>query len=97
MRDAVIGGKYVSRTRAQAAVMNDPSNKDDVRTCVDGFPCVVFYRYSEDDNNWKFLGKYNFNNDKSTESVFGNTTMKIVMNLNITQRITTTLMIVGRK
>lgn len=71
MRDAVIGGKYVSRTRAQAAVMNDPSNKDDVRTCVDGFPCVVFYRYSEDDNNWKFLGKYNFNNDKSTESVFG--------------------------
>ena len=70
MRDAILGNKYVSRTRAQAAVMNT-NDKRDVRTAVDGFPCVVFYRYSEDDLNWKFLGKFNFNNDKSTESVFG--------------------------
>lgn len=71
MRDAILSGKAVSRTRAQAAVMSDASNRMDVRTCVDGFPCVVFYRYGMDDINWKFLGKYNFNNDKSTESVFG--------------------------
>lgn len=71
MRDAVLGGSFVSRTRAQSIIMSDASNRMDVRTCVDGFPCVVFYRYSEDDVNWKFLGKYNFNNDKSTESVFG--------------------------
>ena len=71
MRDAVLGGKFVSRTRAQQIIMSDPTNRMDVRTCVDGFPCVVFYRYSVDDTNWKFLGKYNFNNDKSTESVFG--------------------------
>ncbi len=70
MRDAVLGGKYVSRTRAQQTVADSGSNMD-VRTSVDGFPCVVFYRYSLDDTNWKFLGKYNFNNDKSTESVFG--------------------------
>ena len=71
MRDAILGDKYVSRTRAQAVVMSDTSNKMDVRTTVDGFPCVVFYRYALDDIDWKFLGKYNFNNDKSTESVFG--------------------------
>ena len=71
MRDAILGSKYVSRTRAQEAAMNNPDYQYDVRTSVDGFPCVVFYRYSLDDTNWKFLGKYNFNNDKSTESVFG--------------------------
>lgn len=42
----------------------------DVRTAIDGFPIVVFYQ------PWgkeapRFEGKYNFNNDKSTESVFG--------------------------
>lgn len=71
MRDATLEGKFVSRTRAQAVVMSDPTNNMDVRTTVDGFPCVVFYRYSMDDTDWKFLGKYNFNNDKSTESVYG--------------------------
>ena len=70
MRDALLAGNPVSRTRAQDAVMNS-SSKMDVRTCVDGFPIVIFHRYSEDDTNWKFVGKYNFNNDKSTESVFG--------------------------
>ena len=42
----------------------------DVRTCVDGFPIVVFYQ-SLDGSAPRFEGKYNFNNDKSTESVFG--------------------------
>ena len=73
MRDAILNGVYVSRTRAQASVMSEGVNQRnwDVRTCVDGFPCVVFHRTSLDDNNWKFVGKFNFNNDKSTESVFG--------------------------
>lgn len=71
MRDAAIDGTFVSRTRAQAVTMSDSENRMDVRTTVDGFPIVCFYRTSVDDNNWKFLGKYNFNNDKSTESVFG--------------------------
>ena len=42
----------------------------DVRTCVDGYPCLLFYRNSAGDQP-VFLGKYNFNNDKSTEAVFG--------------------------
>lgn len=75
MRDAAIDGKFISRTQAQTVSMADPDNNMDVRTTVDGFPCVVFYKYAPnegiEDTVWKFLGKYNFNNDKSTESVFG--------------------------
>ena len=42
----------------------------DVRTAIDGFPIVVFYQ-PLDGSAPRFEGKYNFNNDKSTESVFG--------------------------
>ncbi len=42
----------------------------DVRTTIDGFPIVVFYQ-SLDGSTPRFEGKYNFNNDKSTEDVFG--------------------------
>ena len=42
----------------------------DVRTTIDGEPCLFFYRGSLDETP-QFLGKYNFNNDKSTEDVFG--------------------------
>lgn len=41
-----------------------------VRTTVEGHPCLVFYRNSVSDQP-VFGGKYNFNNDKSTEDVFG--------------------------
>ena len=39
-----------------------------VRQGIDGFPCVIFWN---DGMNTTFLGKYNFNNDKGTEEVFG--------------------------
>lgn len=42
----------------------------DVRTTVDGEPCYLFYRGTLDETP-QFLGKFNFNNDKSTEAVFG--------------------------
>ena len=42
----------------------------DIRTAIDGFPIVVFYQ-PLDGSAPRFEGKYNFNNDKSTESVFG--------------------------
>ena len=42
----------------------------DIRTTVDGFPCLLFYRATEDDEP-TFVGKFNLNNDKSTEEVFG--------------------------
>lgn len=39
-----------------------------VRQGIDGFPIVIFY---DDGEETTFMGKYNFNNDKSTEDVFG--------------------------
>lgn len=39
-----------------------------VRQGIDGFPIVMFW---DDGENTSFLGKYNFNNDKGTEEVFG--------------------------
>ena len=42
----------------------------DIRTTVDGFPILLFSRATEDDEP-VFLAKYNFNNDKSTEEVYG--------------------------
>ena len=67
--NSVMGGKYVFRTEAQktAAANGFPY---DVRTTVAGFPMVVFYRLTKDDD-LVFMGKYNFLNDKSSESVFG--------------------------
>jgi hypothetical protein len=41
-----------------------------VRTAVRGFPCLVFWRNTET-NETTFIGKYNFNDDKSNENVFG--------------------------
>lgn len=55
-------------TPAQKYVSED--YQYDVRTTVDGEPCYLFYRTSIDETPI-FLGKYNFNNDKSTEDVFG--------------------------
>jgi hypothetical protein len=39
-----------------------------VRQCIEGFPIVIFW---DNGNETKFLGKYNFNNDKGTPEVFG--------------------------
>lgn len=49
-----------------------PAQLDDerVRTAVRGFPCVVFWRNTTT-NETTFIGKYNFNDDKSNENVFG--------------------------
>lgn len=41
-----------------------------IRQGIDGFPIVIFWRNTEKDET-TFLGKYNFNNDKSTSEVFG--------------------------
>lgn len=39
-----------------------------VRQGIDGFPIVMFW---DDGSGVKFIGKYNFNNDKGTPEVFG--------------------------
>lgn len=41
-----------------------------VRQGIDGFPMIVFWN-DLSTNTTTFLGKYNYNNDKSTEEVFG--------------------------
>lgn len=65
----------VFKTTAQSTIeriYNNNVNGDmpDIRTTIDGFPIVVFGARSYGEE-FVFLGKYNFNNDKSTESVFG--------------------------
>ena len=67
--DAQIDGEYKLRTEAQR-IAAESDYKYDVRTTIDGFPILLFYRPSANDDVI-FIGKYNFNNDKSTESVFG--------------------------
>lgn len=41
-----------------------------VRQGIDGFPMIMFWNNTST-NETSFIGKYNFNNDKSTEEVFG--------------------------
>ena len=69
MYNARIDGEYKLRTNAQKAALENKYNYD-VRTTIDGFPVLLFYRLTEADD-LVFIGKYNFNNDKSTEKVFG--------------------------
>lgn len=69
MRYARIGDEYVCRTTAQKMALENEYPYD-VRTTIDGFPILMFYRLTAEDD-LVFIGKYNFNNDKSTESVFG--------------------------
>ncbi|MDE7345438.1 MAG: hypothetical protein K2N48_01710, partial [Muribaculaceae bacterium] len=69
LKNAQINGEYKLRTKAQQIAI-DNGYPYDVRTAIDGFPVVLFYRLTENDP-LVFIGKYNFNNDKSTESVFG--------------------------
>lgn len=81
-----IGGDpiQVLKTRAQKVTediyVDNSKNMPDVRTTIDGFPIVVFGKRSYNgrivdgirvEDPYVFLGQYNFNNDKSTESVFG--------------------------
>lgn len=49
-----------------------PPQADDkrIRTTVFGYPCLIFHKQTEADQP-TFLGKYNFNDDKSSEHVFG--------------------------
>lgn len=62
-------GENALMTASQRLAKENGYNYD-VRTCIDGFPIVVFYRMTENDP-WIFLGKHNFNNDKSSENIFG--------------------------
>ena len=50
-------------------ILTPPQEEDPrVRQAIDGHPIVVFW---DNGSGAEFLGKYNFNNDKGTEEVFG--------------------------
>lgn len=72
LKNLQVNGSFVGRTPAQVAAQGKGV---DIRTTVDGFPIVLFYK--DKNNNITCLGQYNFNNDKSTEDVFGFTNVKI--------------------
>lgn len=63
--------KLVDRVLRQLNFRTPPQKvQSEVRTTVDGFPIAVFHRLNEADS-LTFVGKYNFNNDKSTQETFG--------------------------
>lgn len=69
MYDCQLNGEFALRTEAQKTAITEGYNYD-VRTAIDGFPIVVFHRQTAS-SELVCLGQYNFNNDKSTEKVFG--------------------------
>ena len=69
LKNMKVDDEYVCRTQAQHIAING-GYPYDVRTTVDGFPIVMAYRRTPT-SDLVFIGKYNFNNDKETESVFG--------------------------
>ena len=81
MKNMKVDNEYVCRTNAQKAALQNGYNFD-VRTTVDGFPILMFYRLTAT-SDLVFIGKYNFNNDKSTESVFGFTDIPGFDNTNM--------------
>jgi hypothetical protein len=53
----------------EIGVLTPPQNSDErVQQGIDGFPIVVFWNNGTDT---VFVGKYNFNNDKGTEELYG--------------------------
>lgn len=65
--EVLVNGGYTTKAQRKAA---EYGYDKDVRTTIDGFPIVLFYERINGDAP-EFQGKYNFNNDKSTEDVFG--------------------------
>lgn len=63
--------KIIHRILTEMEFFTPPQiNNDKVRTTVDGFPIALFWKETLTSET-VFLGKYNFNNDKSTEETFG--------------------------
>ena len=60
----------LARLYNDACPYKTPPQEEDarVRQGIDGFPIVIFWN---DGSDVSFVGKYNFNNDKGTEEVFG--------------------------
>ena len=57
------------KTPGQIFYDNLPDYNYDTITAIKGFPVVIFW--SPDGNDYEYIGKYNFNLDKSTHEPFG--------------------------
>ena len=60
----------LARLYNDASIYRTPpqTTNPSIRQGIDGFPIVIFW---DDGESISFIGKYNFNNDKGTEEVFG--------------------------
>lgn len=62
---------FIHEVLKNAGILTPMQEVDDtVRTTVAGFPILMFHQETESSPR-KFIGKYNFNNDKSTQDTFG--------------------------
>ncbi len=63
--------RIVDRVLREMDILTPPQRENNkVRTTVDGFPIAIFHRESPEEPI-QFVGKYNFNNDKSTQETYG--------------------------
>ncbi len=63
--------RIVDRVLREMDILTPPQRENSkVRTTVDGFPMAIFHREAEG-QPIRFVGKYNFNNDKSTQETYG--------------------------
>ena len=62
---------YIGWMLKEAGIQTEPQKKNSlIRTTVYGEPCLIFHRSNAGDTP-QFIGKYNFNTDKSAENTFG--------------------------
>ncbi len=65
------GANYVHELYEELAITTPPQDLyDGIRTTVYGYPCVMYHRIDEATPP-TFIGKYNFNYDKGSLSVYG--------------------------
>jgi hypothetical protein len=63
--------RYIDSVLRRLNYLTPPQKEDErVRTTVDGYPIAIFHK-ANDNSPAEFVGKYNFNNDKSTQETFG--------------------------
>lgn len=62
---------YIGWMLKEVGIQTEPQKKNSlIRTTVYGEPCLIFHRSKAGDTPL-FIGKYNFNTDKSAENTFG--------------------------
>lgn len=55
----------------------DGATAHEIVTAIKGYPIICFYQPGDEDEEWTFIGRYNFNIDKATPEPFGFIPQKI--------------------